>query len=90
MQKFGTLRQSLLGELAMSQKKERKSKNTIKNRHYVLPKGSARTSLGPKFEMNELSQAKCNMKVCVIHAENICDASLNHPQNINEATLQHF
>ena len=54
MQKFGTLQQPLLWELAMSRKRERKKeseKNAIYSDHLRLclqPKGSARTPLGPK------------------------------------------
>jgi hypothetical protein len=51
-QNFKTLRQPLLGELAMSRKKERKRKNKIYSEHLhfcLQPKGSARTPLGPIY-----------------------------------------
>ena len=78
MQKFEVLRQPLMGELAMSRKKERKRKNAIYSGHLRLcqqpraahalrsdqnaiysghlrfclqPKGSARTPLGPRYEI---------------------------------------
>jgi hypothetical protein len=54
MQDFGTLKQHLLGELAMSQngekKKERNKKSAIYSGHLrfcLQPKGSSRTPLGP-------------------------------------------
>jgi hypothetical protein len=56
MQNLGTLRQPLLGELAMSwrerKKEERKRKNAIYSGHLCFClqlKGSARTPLGPKY-----------------------------------------
>ena len=53
MQKFETLRQALLGELAMSRKKERGEREKkmlfiVATYVYACSQGSARTPLGPK------------------------------------------
>ena len=65
MQNFKTLRQPLMGELAMSRKKKERETNAIYSGHLrfcLQPKGSARTPLGPISPLKSLFEPDSSKK----------------------------